>query len=161
MSKLQNIRIIEIPKFRAVSSGLKTFDELFSENGFGNWIELNGKIIKNIIYAAPDFMWHEGEKNVWIYAVEDWVTEKDAAPYEIIEFEGGIYAAVTADENDNDDCGEVYYGALKWIENNGVFESDDKPGNRCIFHRVGCGAIQEALGMAQQEMFLPIKLRNE
>jgi len=34
MTKLQNMRAIEIPKFRAVSSGLKTFDELFDEAGF-------------------------------------------------------------------------------------------------------------------------------
>ena len=28
----------------------------------------------------------------WIWAVEDWVTEADTAPYELITFEGGLYA---------------------------------------------------------------------
>ena len=51
MSKLNNIRIIEIPAFKAVSSGLATFDELFHKDGFGNWIDANNKIQKNMIYA--------------------------------------------------------------------------------------------------------------
>jgi hypothetical protein len=29
----------------------------------------------------------------WIWAVEDWVTEEDVKPYELITFEGGLYAA--------------------------------------------------------------------
>ena len=49
---------------------------------------------------------------------------------------------------------------MSMIETSDAFESDDRPGYRCLFHRIGCGAIQEALGMAQQEIFLPIKLKN-
>jgi len=49
MTKLQNMRLIEIPKFRAVSSGLKTFDELFGENGFSKWIDIdNAHFIREI-----------------------------------------------------------------------------------------------------------------
>ena len=40
MSKLCNMRGIEIKKFRAVSSGLKTLDELFGTNGFDTvWVK--------------------------------------------------------------------------------------------------------------------------
>ena len=116
MSKLAGVRVIEIPKFKAVSSGLDTFDNLFGENGFDNWLGKHKKIIKNlIIYEGVDFMWHEGDKNIWIWAVEDWVTEADTSPYELIEFEGGMYVAGVADENDGTDCGEVYNNLLQWI----------------------------------------------
>jgi hypothetical protein len=50
---------------------------------------------------------------------------------------------------------------LKWIENSGVLESDDRPGHRGMGHRVGCGEIQKALGMAQQEIFLPVKFKKK
>ena len=37
MTKLRNMRVIEIPRFRAVSSGEKTLDEIFGEDGFDAW----------------------------------------------------------------------------------------------------------------------------
>ena len=114
MSKLQNMRAIEIPKFRAVSSGPKTFDEIFGENGFDRWRAAHSHLIKDLIYAPADLMWHEGApetygsgQNVWIWAVNDDVTEADTAPYEIIEFPGGMFLVATADENDSDDLNET------------------------------------------------------
>lgn len=159
MSKLGNVRVIEIPKFKAVSSGLDTFDSIFGEGGFFSWVQAHDMLFKKSIYGhAYDFMWHEGDKNIWIWAVEDWVTEIDAAPFELIEFEGGIYVVAVADEKDDIDCGEVYYGALKWIEEGGVFEPDDRPGHRCIFHHIGYN-LQDVMNVVQQEMFLPVRVR--
>lgn len=37
MTKLRNMRVIEVPRFRAVSSGEKTLDEIFGEGGFDAW----------------------------------------------------------------------------------------------------------------------------
>ena len=162
MSKLSGVRVIEIPKFRAVSSGLLTFDEIFGECGFDRWMQQNDRLLKKgTIYECVDFMWHEGEKSVWIWAVEDWVTEADAVPYELIEFEGGIYVVATADENDGADLWEVAGIMSQWIQNSGVLESDDRPGHRGMGHRIGCGAIQEVLGMAQQEIFFPVKFKKQ
>jgi len=165
MSKLQNMRAIEIPKFRAVSSGANTFDNIFGEGGFGKWIESNKHLVKNLIYASPDFMWHEDNdinKSVWIWAINEDVTEADTVPYEIIEFEGGMWLVATGDENDSADLDETYQGMVKWIENSGVFESDERPGHRGMCHMPnGGGAIDKALGIAQQEIFLPIKLRTK
>lgn len=160
MGKLNGVRVIEIPKFRAVSSGLATFDEIFmDDNGFGKWIETNSKIVKNLIYASPDFMWHEDDKSIWIWAIEDWVTEKDTAPYDIIDFEGGMYVVATGDENDREDLSGVVGSMVEWINNSDVFKMDDRPGHRGMGHMVGCGRIQDALGIAQQEVFLPVKFR--
>ena len=160
MSKLQGVRVIEISKFRAVSSGLATFDKIFAEGGFDKWMQANRKIVKNMIYDGPDFMWHEDGKSIWIWAIEDWVTPADTAPYDIIEFEGGMYVVATANEDDPADLNEVVSGMLQWIKNSGVFESDDRPGHRGMCHMVGCGAIQKALGFAQQEIFLPVKFKK-
>ena len=63
MSKLNNMRGIEIPKFRAVSSGLKTFDELFGDGGFCEWIDVKNKhFIQEQITDEAGFLWHEGDK---------------------------------------------------------------------------------------------------
>ena len=162
MTKLQNMRLIEIPPFRAVSSGLKTFDEIFSSGGFNDWCGVNDHLIKDLIYAAPDFMWHEDGKSVWIWAVNDDVTKADTAPYEIITFEGGMYLVATADENDRADLKETVDGMVKWIEDSGVFEDDNRPGHRGMCHMPnGNGALDKALGVAQQEIFLPIKIKSQ
>ena len=61
MSKLHNMRAIETPKFRVVSSGVKTLN----------------------LCEPQDFMWHEDrdiDKSVWILAINNNVTEQDNAP---------------------------------------------------------------------------------
>jgi len=157
MSKLQNMRIMEIPKFRAVSSGLKTLEELFGENGFEKWKSANRHLIRQAIYEQPDFMWEEGDKSVWIWAVKDGVTQEDTAPYEIIEFEGGMFLVATGDENDSGDFSETVNSMFKWIENSDVFEY----GGRGMGNMPGGGIIDKALGIAQQQVFLSLKLREK
>lgn len=39
------------------------------------------------------------------------------------------------------------------------FELDERPGYGVMCHRIGTGAVEEALGMAQQEIFVPVKLK--
>ena len=165
MSKLNGVRIIEIPPFRAVSSGQHTFGKLFGEGGFDQWIGEHKRIIKMSVYGhAYDFMWHEednADKTVWIWAVNDDVTEADAAPYELIEYEGGMFVVATMDENDAKDRAAVTRLMVKWINKSGVFALDERPGHRGMGHMVGCGAIQQALGIAQQEVFLPVKFKEK
>ena len=78
-----------------------------------------------MIYGAPDFLWFEEDgKAVWIWAVEDWVTKEDTLPYDLIAFEGGLYAAAMSVDGDDDIGGRVYSGILKWLEDSG-FEPDE------------------------------------
>ena len=154
MSKLQNMRVIEIPKFRAVSSGLKSIEELFSENGFEKWKNSNYHLIKQMVYEQPDFMWEEEDKSVWIWAIKDEVTKEDTAPYEIIEFVGGMFLVATKDENDDND--QTVNSMFQWIENSDVFEYGNF--GMCNMPN-GNGAIDKALGIAQQQVFLQVIFR--
>lgn len=161
MGKLNGIRIFEIPKFKAMSSGFDTHENVFGK--FGEFQRALQKLQPNIIkssppYDAPDLAMFEGDKVNWFWAVEDWVTKADIAPYELTEFEGGIYVVGVADEHELADCGEVYNHIIKWIESNEKFKLDDRPGHRVMCHRIGCNEIEKALGMAQQEIFVPVKL---
>ena len=162
MSKLKNMRAIEIPKFRAVSSGLKTFPELFADDGFSKWIDVDhAYFIMPQITDEPGFLWHEGDKNVMIRPIKDDVTEADTAPYEIIEFPGGMFLVATGDENDNDDLNETIDCMFDWINNSDIFEYGDFPKSG-MCNMPNCeGVIDKALGIAQQQIFLPLKFREK
>ena len=174
MSKLNNMRGIEIPKFRAVSSSLKTHEELFGDNGFNSWIEQHGHLLKEHIYEPTSFLWHEGIAfdrasqafsmgenimNTLIYAIKDDVTEADVAPYEITEFPGGIFLVATGDESDNDDLEKTIGCMLTWIRNSDVFEYGDFPESGMCNMPNPDGAFDTALGIAQQQIYLPLKPR--
>ncbi len=160
LKKAPEIRIIRINPFRAFSSGLDTIENVMGI--FQQWQEKHNDLVKKMIYGAPDFLWFEEDgRAVWIWAVEDWVTKEDTIPYELIEFEGGLYAAAMSVDGDDDMGGRVYSGILKWLESSG-FELDERPGHRTMGHMVNPTVeIRNALGYDQMDIYVPIKIRNK
>ena len=162
MSKLKNMRLVEIPKFRAVSSGIRPLEEIFFiENSFSAWLDAHRNLIKDHIFEPQDFLWHENDdinRSTWIVAIKDSVTENDTAPYSIVKFPGGMFLVATCDELDNDDLNETVLEMRQWIDRNEVFEYGDLPG-MCNMPNPD-GAIDKALGIAQQQIFLPIKFKE-
>ena len=97
--------------------------------------------------------------NIYIYAVKDEVTEKDVAPYELFEFPGGIFLVATADEKDNADLEETVSCMMDWIKASAVFEYGDFPKSGICNMPNPDGAFDTALGIAQQQIYLPLKLK--
>ena len=168
MSKLHNMRGIEIKKFRAVSSGLKTLNELFGENGFNEWVRQNRNLLKEHMYEPMDFLWHEDKnitwdngRNIWVLAVNDDVTEENVAPYNIMEFPGGMFLVATGDEKNNDDLNETIDCMMTWIKNSEIFEYGDFPKSGMCNMPNPDGAFDKALGIAQQQIYLPLKFRSK
>lgn len=159
MKKAPEVRIVQINSFRAFSSGLDTIENVMGP--FQQWQEENNHLIKKLIYGAPDFLWFEEDMRAnWIWAVEDWVTEEDVKPYELITFEGGLYAAAMSVDGDDDISGRVYEGIKKWVETSG-FELDERPGRRTLCHMLNpSDEIRAALGYNQLDIYVPIKIRN-
>ena len=160
------MRGIEIKQFRAVCSGPKTLNELFGESGFSAWVNENRALLKDHAYEPADLLWHLDEKitwdsgrNIYIYAIKDEVTEKDVAPFEIYEFPGGIFLVATADEKDNADLEETVSCMMDWIKASAVFEYGDFPKSGMCNMPNPDGAFDTALGIAQQQIYLPLKLR--
>ena len=149
---MRNMRGIEIPRFRAVSSGPQTLEQLFGENsGFAAWLNSHENLLKHGIYEPKDFLWHESKdvnQSVWIMAIEDYVTEADTAPYKIIDFPGGMFLVATADENDPEDLNET-------VNDYGDFPAS----GMCNMPNPG-GKLSKAFGIAQQQIFLPLKLQE-
>ena len=163
MSKLQNMRCVEIPGFRAVSSGPHTLQELFdSPDGFQAGVDAHKALLKAPLYEPLDFLWHEHRdinQSVWALPVKDEVTAADVAPYELITFPGGMFLVGTGDESDGDDLNETIDCMMRWIENSEVFEYGDFPQSGMCNMPNPDGAIDKALGISQQQIFLPLKLR--
>lgn len=159
MKKAPEVSIVQINPFRAFSSGLDTMDNVMGS--FQEWQEEHNHLVKKLLYGSPDFLCFEEDMRAeWIWAVEDWVTEADTAPYEIKEFEGGLYANAVSVDGDDDISGRVYEGIKKWVENSG-FELDERPGHRTLCHMLNpTDEIKNALGYHQLEIYVPIKLKS-
>ncbi len=159
LRKAPEVSIIRINPFKALSSGLDTLDNVMG--CFQQWQEEHNHLFKKMIYGAPDFLWFEEDmRAVWIWAVEDWVTEVETAPYELIEFAGGLYATAVSVDGDDDISGRVYNGILKWVEGSG-FELDEYPGHRTLCHMLNpTDELKDALGYQQLEIYVPIKIKK-
>lgn len=93
--------------------------------------------------------------------MEDGVTAEEVAPYELIEFEGGLYAAAMSVDGDDDIGNRVHAGLLKWIEDSG-FELDERPGHRTMGHMLNpTEEIKRALGYDQMDLYVPVKVREK
>lgn len=163
MSKLKNMRLVEIPKFSAVSSGARPLEDIFcGDNSFNAWVDDHTHFLKEHVFEPQDFLWHENDeisRSVWIVALRDGVTENDTVPYRMVEFPGGMFLVATCDELDEDDLNETVLGMRQWIDASEVLEHGDLPG-MCNMPNPG-GRIDKALGIAQQQIFLSVKLKED
>lgn len=157
LKKAPEVRIVQINPFKAFSSGTDTIENVMG--AFQQWQEEHNHLVKKMIYGAPDFLWFEEDmKAVWIWAVENRVTEEDTKPYELIEFEGGLYAAAMSADGDDEIGNRVHSGILKWLEDSG-FELDERPGHRTMGHMLNpTDEIKKALGYDQMDIYVPIKI---
>lgn len=159
LKKAPEVRIVQINPFKAFSSGADTIENVMGP--FQEWQEAHNHLVRKMMYGSPDFLWFEEDKAVWVWAVEDGVTETDVAPYELIEFEGGLYAAAMSVDGDDDIANRVYAGILKWIESSG-FELDERPGHRAMGHMLNpTDEIKEALGYDQMDLYVPINIHKK
>nr|MDE5741006.1 MerR family transcriptional regulator [Oscillospiraceae bacterium] len=86
--KVPDIIIVRIPKFRAVTSGEMSYEDIFGR--FQTWQEAHNDFFQPIIFDAPDFLCENNGSLEWIWRIRDNITEADTAPYEIIEHTGGL-----------------------------------------------------------------------
>ena len=71
-----------------------------------------------------------------------------------------MFLVATGDEHNNDDLNETINCMMEWIKDSNVFEYGDFPkSGMCNMPNPG-GAFDKALGIAQQQIYLPIKTRS-
>lgn len=154
-NKIPDIMIIRIPKFRAVTSGLISFEELFGGE-FEPWQEAHNHLFKPVIFDAADFLCEKDGKVEWIWALRDDVTKDDVSPYDIIEFPGGLYAVAVSVDGDGESNNKVRKKTERWLERTN-FVIDKERG--LMGHMIYVDdEIKGGLGYHQMNLYTPIKL---
>jgi len=154
--KTPDIIVVKIPNFRAVTSRGNEWSELMS----WGWHENHKHFFDDIIFNCNHFLVRrivDGERRgEFVMAIKDFVTEADVTPFEIIDFEGGLYAMSVSIDGDMDSVSRVEEKIFRWIEHTN-FEADE---SRSIMGHMNFNndEIKAGLGYEQLLRFVPIKL---
>lgn len=161
MKKAPEIRIIELPKCRMATSGYDSFDHSLMK--FDQWWQNYDAKRKGVYFSPLDFLWFDQgnvNRGVWWMAVEADATSEDCGGYEIIDFEGGLYASAMSVDGDDEISGRIINGIMEWVKTSG-FEVDIRKNHEIMCHMVNpSAAIKKALGYDQLEIFVPIRIRT-
>lgn len=157
-NKVPDIMIVRIPEFRAVTSGVVTFEELFGGD-FMPWQESHNHLFKPVIFNSADFLCGKDDMAEWIWAIRDEVTEEDTYPYKIIEYPGGLYAVAVSMDGDGESHNRVRSKVEKWLEGtNFIIDSDRELMGHMIYED---DEIKEGLGYHQMNLYAPVKLKEQ
>jgi DNA-binding transcriptional MerR regulator len=131
-----DILLIEMPPCRMLTSGILMDDgELTRFEAV--WNRLASRIVDKI--NPRDFMYYDTEhgKNVWMYMVEDWMTEADTQGYPIVPFEGGLYASALALSWEFSEYDRVSKGIGAWLNKQEHLEADENSNRLLLYHFAG------------------------
>lgn len=145
---MQNIRIYEMPACKMVSSGTGMFgEETF--NRFEEWFSSQKRSL-----FPNDFLYWAGEGFVWLYMLEDGM----AVPpeFEIIDFEGGLYAVAT-DIDQKTDKEFMNAEIDKFLGENGFERDASRPE---LGNIITSPIAKEILGYEQMDYYYPIKAKK-
>ena len=162
--KIPDILVIKIPRFLALTSKYQIYDELWEDDGsfkigsLPDWMNENSHLEKNIIFDCAYFLCKR--KDDWwrfVYHVNEKVESIDISPYEVIEFDGGLYAAAVfnSEETDMEYAEDVIN---KWLEStNYVFDDERDVLENMPYED---DEIRNGLSYWQKLRYIPIKLKE-
>ncbi len=157
LEKKPDIRVVELPACKMVTSGVKQGNNHYKFDKM--WGKLDVK--RKDRFFPRDFMWWDKGNNgpVWWYAVENWVTEADTSGFKFVDFEGGMYATAIVPDFDYNEALRAYNGIKDWISKHDNFALDERPGHETMWHVTGPD-ITNLLGYKQVEYFFPICVKE-
>ncbi len=163
--KIPDIMVMRMPDFRAVTVGEQTWEDMFKSGGYMYQLWQHVHLFENVIFDCFDFLLSKEDKAEWICAVKDHVTSEDVAPFDLIDFHGGLYAMAVSIDEDNESIQKVEEKVSKWIEGTNFELDHDRSimfnmpylyeDGRDPFYR----EIEIGLGYKQMQRYFPIKLK--
>lgn len=145
---MQSIRIYEMPACKMVSSGIGMFGEK-NFNLFEEWFSAQKRSL-----FPKDFLYWAGEGFVWLHMFEEGMTVP--SELEIIDFQGGLYAAATDIDQKTDK--ELMNAEMdKFLDENG-FERDISRSE--LGNVITSPLAQEIMGYEQMDYYFPIKAKK-
>ncbi len=156
-----DILIVEMPLCRMVTSGLLA-DENEHNRFDAMWMRLGSRIADKI--NPRDFMYYDEEQNksVWMFLLEDWMNETDTEGYEIITFDGGLFAAALADSWEFSEYQRVHKGIVSWLTRQEHLELDETSGRHMLYHFAGPHSEQmKQWNFGRVRYFVPIRIKGK
>ena len=152
---IPDIIIARIPKFRAVTMGLVSWDEIFNDE-YESWRKAHIQYFTPILFDGCDFLYGKDDKVAWIWKIKDSITADCVKPYEIMEFQGGLYAVAVSVDGDGDSHDKVRRKIEKWLESTNFIIDNDR---EMMGHMIYVDEeIKKGLGYEQMALYTPIKL---
>ncbi len=156
-SKVPDIMIVRISKFRAVTSGAMSFEELFGGD-FEPWQKSHNHLFQPVLFEAPDFLCEKDGLAEWLWALKDEVTEADTHPYKVTEHPGGLYAVAVSVDGDGESYDKVRSKLEKWLEGTNFILDN---GRGFMGHMIYVDdEIKRGLGYHQMNLYAPVKLKE-
>jgi len=162
---MQNIRIINIPKMKAVYSGPLTDEKKFE--AFNSWFSTYHASLTNELYPR-DFMWYNERIGAqeWFYALPADAKEEDCGGFEIVDLPSGLFAVAScmdADFDQAEDWLKTREELLSWAAQSKQFKAyeneDGKLERYPMFHIVSPGELY-AEKISIEDLYLPIERRK-
>lgn len=165
--KIPDVMVVRLPEFKAVTTGVQSWGEMFKEGGYMNQLWQHCHLYKSVIFDCFDFLLSINDKAEWICAVKDDVTDADVSPLTLINFPGGLYAMAVSIDEDDESLQKVEGKVCRWIESTN-FELDKD--RNVMFNMpylyedgrdIALKDIEKGLGYKQMQRYFPIKLKDE
>jgi len=152
--RIPNVTVVMLPGFRAVSG--------CDYNALWGWLETRGHLCREDFWGGCEFYLNKedsGMDSMLMYAVRDRVTEADAAPFELITVEGGMYAAAVYADMDGESQTSTHAKIMKWLEGTNFTHDDSRD---CLAQLLFPHSdIKRGLGYHQMQQYIPIKFDTQ
>lgn len=163
--KVPDVMVVNIPGFRAVTSGDQTWGDMFEVGGYMNQLWQHCPRYKSVIFDCFDFLLPEEDKAEWICAVKEDVSADEVSPLQLTYFPGGLYAMAVSIDEDDESILKVQDKIRRWIEGTN-FELDKTRrimSNMPYLDEMNSANrdIERGLGYKQLQRYVPIRLRDE
>jgi len=163
-SKVPDVMVVRIPKFRALTTGLVEWDSVFDMGSDAKAMELSKRcLIMPILFDGHDFLYSKEGKAAWIWRITDEATEADTAPFKITEFQGGLYTVAVSVDGDDESHNKVRSKTAKWLETTKFVIDNNREMLGHMIYANGDDAnpdILKGLGYEQLVLYAPIKLKE-
>lgn len=164
--KVPDIMVVKIPKFKAVTTNDQSWEDMFKKDGYMYQLWQHCHLYENVIFDCFDFLMLKNDRAEWICAVKEGVTNEEVVPFELYDFQGGLYAMIVSIDEDNESIQKVEDKVCRWIDNTN-FELDKSRSvmfNMPYLYEDGRDIvykdIEKGLGYKQMQRYYPIKLRD-
>ena len=145
---MENIRLIDFPACRMVTSGTG----FFGDKNFTQFEKLLAA--EAVKYPYPlDFLTGNAHGMEWLYLYREGM---DTFGMEVIDFRGGLYAVVCGIDAQSN--AEEMAATAVFMEKHGLVRDDSRPD---MGHIIGNTETQAVLGYEQMDYWTPVKKKED